>query len=111
MFVAFELLLQTPGGDERPTLQTIERFRPDEEAMRLCLQWLGQHGVTAHTTGFSIACTAPPSLFESLFDAKVEAAGDLHGRTVWRTQRKPRVPSELSAWVASVEVPPPPALM
>ena len=62
MFVAFELLLHTPGGDERPTLQTLERFRPDEEALRLCLQWLGQHGVTAHTTGFSIACTAPPPL-------------------------------------------------
>lgn len=111
MFVGFELLLRTPGTGARPTLQTIERFRPDEEALRQCLRWLAERGVTAHTTGFSIACTATPALFESLFGVKVEAAGNLHGRTVWRTRGRPQVPSDLSAWVESVEVPPPPALM
>src|SRR5262245_13043552 len=95
MFVAFELLLRTPGGTGLPTLKTIERFRPDEDAMRHCLEWLGKQGVTAHGTGFSIACTAAPALFESLFGAKVKAAGSLHGRTVWRTRGKPQVPAEL----------------
>lgn len=86
---SFELILRNAGGGKPPTVENIAEFRPAPEAVEACRDWLHRHGVTAHFTGFSLACGAPKKVFETLFG--VNLAGD-----------EIAVPPGLTEWVESI---------
>jgi hypothetical protein len=106
--VAFEVLLHVPGSGQWPLPGTIDRFRPDPEVMEACRHWLQAHGVVAHPTGFSLACSATRVVFESLFGVKLFALKPMPGSPRWRMEGTLRIPEQLSAWVQNVTLPPPP---
>jgi hypothetical protein len=75
-----------------PSAATRAKFRPAADAVQSALQWLEARGATCHSTGFSLACTAPATLFRSLFGSPDAL----------------RVPAGLAAWVDEISVPTPP---
>lgn len=109
--VSFEILLRTAGSGQLPTAGTIDRFRPDPKVVESCRHWLHTHGVVAHPTGFSLACSASPAVFESLFGVKLVALDPVPGAPRWRIEGTLRVPDTLSAWVDDVTLPPPPEFL
>ncbi len=84
-------------------VQTIGRFRADPDAAERGRRWLQARGVTVHATAFSLACSAPPEVFESLFNVKLSAAG-----AAWKVAGKIRVPEEIAPLVEDVTLPQPP---
>jgi hypothetical protein len=90
--VSFEVLFRTAGSGTLPSAATRETFRPGPDAVQSARHWLEARGATCHDTGFSLACTAPATLFRSLF-------GGLDTR---------RVPAGLAPWVDEISVPRPP---
>ena len=101
--VTFEVQLRTAGTGRIPTPQTIDQFRVDPEAAERCRRWLHGRGVTAHATDFSLACSAPPMVFESLFKVKLKSAGP-----GWQMDGPIHVPEEIAPMVEDVTIPPAP---
>ena len=75
--------------------------------MESCRHWLHAHGVVAHPTGLSLACSASSAVFESLFGVKLVALDPVPGAPRWRIEGTLRIPDTLSAWVEDVTLPPP----
>src|SRR5882724_5852118 len=100
--VHFEVLLRSGGTGRQPTARNVDQFRPDPEALDRCRRWLCAHGVTAHATDFSLACSASPRVFESLFGVKLIALEPAPGQPVWHVDGTIRVPGEIAALVEDV---------
>lgn len=98
--VEFEILLRSAGSGRIPTTRNVEEFRPDAETIELVLRWLQSRGVEARPTGFSLACSAPPAVFQALFGAKPIAP--YRKDESWRLDGPVRVPAELADAIEDV---------
>jgi len=69
LIVNFDILLrsQASDADVAATVYTIDEFRPSPDAIEECRRWLTLKGITCHPTGFGLACSAPETIFISLF--------------------------------------------
>ncbi len=100
--VAFEVVLRTAGSGRTPTLRTIDSFRPDPEGIESGRRWLQAHGVSAHATAFSLACSAPPAVFETLFGVKLVALKKVTAGVPWRIEGTVQVPDEIAGLVEDI---------
>lgn len=100
--VAFEVLLRSKGSGRSATSRNVEQFRADPEAAERVRRWLHAHGVTAHATDFSIACTAPPKIFESLFGVELRPIKGPKKVPRWSVDGQIRIPEEIAEFVENV---------
>jgi hypothetical protein len=100
--VSFEVVLRTPGSGRIPTVQNLDQFRPDPEKLEFVRRWLHARGVVAHTTGFGLACSAPATVFESLFGAQLRPAEEVAGAAAWQLDGPIRLPAEIAGLVEEV---------
>jgi hypothetical protein len=108
--VNFDVLLRSKGTGHVPTTENIANFRPEPEAVHKCSRWLRARGVKVHPTTFSLACSAPVAVFESLFEVKLAAIAPVPGRPPWRVDGVIRVPKEIAAFIEDVVLTPNPEL-
>jgi hypothetical protein len=108
--VPFEVLFRTPGAGRTPTLQNVNRFRPDPESLGSVLHWLEAHGAVARATGFSLACSAPPAVFEAMFGVRVHAVEKAAGVAAWKIDGPIRLPPAIAELVEDVTLSRPPEL-
>lgn len=69
MIVNFDILLrsQASDADAAAHVDTIDEFRPSPDAIEECRRWLTLKGIACHPTDFGLACSAPETIFYSLF--------------------------------------------
>ena len=69
MIVNFDILLRSQASDAgaAANLGTIDEFRPPPAAIEECRRWLALKGIACHPTDFGLACSAPETIFYSLF--------------------------------------------
>ena len=106
--VDFEVLLRTAGEGRLATAHNIDQFRADPENAERCRRWLHAKGVKASATDFSLACSAPAAVFESLFGVKLVPVRAAPGHLPWRVKGTIRVPPEIAPLVEDVTLSPPP---
>jgi hypothetical protein len=100
--VAFELLLRSPGSGHTPSTHNIDQFRADPEVAERVRRWLQAHGVTAHSSDFTIAGTAPRKTFESLFGVRLKPRKANTKSGDWSVEGKIRTPDEIADAVEDV---------
>lgn len=72
MIVNFDILLrsQASTAGAAANVSTIDDFRSSPNALEECRRWLTRKGITCHSTGFGLACSAPEAVFYSLFSKR-----------------------------------------
>jgi len=90
--------------------ENIRTFRPDPEHTDLVRRWLQERGVVTHATDFSLACSAPPAVFEQLFAVKLVAFDKVPGGAAWKVAGRIRVPEETATLVEDITLPRAPEL-
>lgn len=100
--VAFEVLLRSNGAGRTPTSRNLDQFRADSEVAERVRRWLHARGVTAHSTEFTVACTAPRKIFESLFGVRLRPRKEITKLGCWAVQGEIRIPEEIADLVEDV---------
>lgn len=100
--VAFELLLRSKGSGRTPTSRNLDQFRADPEAAERVRRWLHAHGVTAHSTEFTVAGAAPRKIFESLFGVRLRPNKAKTRLGDWSVEGHVRIPEEIADLVENV---------
>ena len=102
--IDFEILLISPGMEQPPRVNNIEKFRPKVEAIEFCRRWLSSKGVACHSTDFGLACSAPKKLIESVLYTKIEPIHHTPGKPIWRFVKNPKPPSDIAKYIAQIVI-------
>ena len=94
--VSFDVLLRSPGSGRAPSVTNIDQFRPPSDAIEKVLRFLIAKGMVCHSTDFGLACTAPRTLFESLFSVRLQSVDAQPGMPAWQISGTPKLPREIA---------------
>ena len=93
--IHFELLHKPAGGNAPVTSELLEDKRPSADRIERCANWLRSQNISAHDTGFGLACSASLVDFERIFNVAVRIASDKRGQNALELDGNPRIPDAI----------------
>lgn len=102
--VPFDLLVKASASGQDASLATIDQHRPKSEHIERCRRWLVSLGLECYATGFGVAGSASPPLFESVFRCKLRRIDAGPGSPSWEASPPPRAPLEIEHLVHRITI-------
>lgn len=100
--IQFDVLIKGRAGDQEPSLENVEYFKPAPDDIEKCRRWFEKNAISVHSTEFGLSGETTRKHFESIFKISLTPTKSDSIGPAFTMSSDPHLPDEIATLIDQI---------